>query len=141
MGLQGVWEKSMRGVNKVILVGNLGQDPDRKFLQNGTAVTNLSIATNESWKDKQTGEQKERTEWHRVVMFDRLAEIAADYLHKGSQVYIEGKLQTRKWQDKDGNDRWTTEIRAHEMQMLGGKGGRGSAPAEEGEPFNDNVPF
>src|SRR5690606_26165424 len=97
--------------------------------------------TNESWKDKQTGEQKERTEWHRVVMFDRLAEIAADYLHKGSQVYIEGKLQTRKWQDKDGNDRWTTEIRAHEMQMLGGKGGRGSAPAEEGEPYNDSVPF
>ncbi len=94
-----------RGVNKVIVVGNLGQDPDTRYMPSGSAVTNLRIATNESWKDKQTGEQKERTEWHSVAMFGRLAEIAAEYLRKGSQVYIEGKLRTRKWQDKDGNDR------------------------------------
>jgi single-strand DNA-binding protein len=114
-----------RGINKVILVGNLGADPETRYMPSGTAVTNLSVATSESWKDKQTGEQNERTEWHKVVMFDRLAEIAAEYLRKGSQVYIEGKLQTRKWQDRDGNDRWTTEIRANEMQMLGGRGGGG----------------
>ncbi len=104
-----------RGINKVILVGNLGADPETRYMPSGSAVTNLSVATSESWKDKQTGEQNERTEWHKVVMFDRLAEIAAEYLRKGSQVYIEGKLQTRKWQDRDGNDRWTTEIRASEM--------------------------
>jgi single-strand DNA-binding protein len=116
-----------RGINKVILVGNLGADPETRYMPSGSAVTNLSVATSESWKDKQTGEQTERTEWHKVVMFDRLAEIAAEYLRKGSQVYIEGKLQTRKWQDRDGNDRWTTEIRANEMQMLGGRGGAGGS--------------
>ncbi len=117
-----------RGVNKVIIVGNLGNDPDTRYMPSGQAVTNLSVATNESWKDKQSGEQKERTEWHRVAMFGRLAEIAAEYLRKGSQVYIEGKLRTRKWQDQNGNDRWTTEIIADEMQMLGGRTGAG-APA------------
>ncbi len=142
-----------RGINKVILVGNLGADPETRYMPSGTAVTNLSVATTESWKDKQTGEQKDRTEWHKVVMFDRLAEIAAEYLRKGSQVYIEGKLQTRKWQDRDGNDRWTTEIRANEMQMLGGRGGGGAgAPAGGGGPtsaapepgpddFDDDIPF
>ena len=114
-----------RGINKVILVGNLGQDPETRYMPSGAAVTNFTVATNESWKDKQTGEQKERTEWHRVAMFNRLAEIAAEYLRKGSQVYIEGKLRTRKWQDKDGQDRYTTEIIADEMQMLGGRGGAG----------------
>ena len=99
-----------RGINKVIVVGNLGADPDTRYMPSGGAVTNLSIATSESWKDKQTGEQKERTEWHKVAMFGRLAEIAAEYLRKGSQVYIEGKLRTRKWQDRDGNDRYTTEV-------------------------------
>jgi len=99
-----------RGVNKVILVGNLGQDPDTKYMPSGSALTNISVATTDSWKDKQTGEQVEKTEWHRVVMFDRLAEIAGEYLKKGSQVYIEGKLQTRKWQDKEGNDRYTTDV-------------------------------
>jgi single-strand DNA-binding protein len=114
-----------RGINKVIIVGNVGGDPETRYMPSGSAVTNLTIATNESWKDKQTGEQKERTEWHRVAMFNRLAEIAAEYLRKGSQVYIEGKLRTRKWQDKSGNDRYTTEIIADEMQMLGGRGGGG----------------
>ena len=114
-----------RGINKVILVGNVGGDPETRSMPNGTTVTNLTIATNESWKDKQTGEKRERTEWHRVAMFNRLAEIAAEYLRKGSQVYIEGKLRTRKWQDKSGNDRYTTEIIADEMQMLGGRGGSG----------------
>ena len=114
-----------RGINKVIIVGNVGGDPETRYMPSGSAVTNCTVATNESWKDKQTGEQKERTEWHKVVMFDRLAEIAAEYLRKGSQVYIEGKLQTRKWQGKDGQDRYTTEIRANEMQMLGGRGGAG----------------
>ncbi len=150
-----------RGINKVILVGNLGQDPETRYMPSGGAVTNFTLATNESWKDKQTGEQNERTEWHKVVMFDRLAEIAAEYLRKGSQVYIEGKLQTRKWQDRDGNDRWTTEIRASEMQMLGGRGGAGggsfgggggggggsqksggSAPPQPGpDDFDDDIPF
>ena len=114
-----------RGINKVIIVGNVGGDPETRYMPSGSAVTNLTIATNESWKDKKTGEQKERTEWHRVAMFNRLAEIAAEYLRKGSQVYIEGKLRTRKWQDKSGNDRYTTEIVADEMQMLGGRGGSG----------------
>ena len=114
-----------RGINKVILVGNVGGDPETRYMPSGSAVTNLTIATNETWKDKQTGEKKERTEWHRVAMFNRLAEIAAEYLRKGSQVYIEGKIRTRKWQDKEGQDRYTTEIIADEMQMLGGRGGAG----------------
>jgi single-strand DNA-binding protein len=116
-----------RGVNKVILVGTLGKDPETRYMPSGSAVTNLRIATNEQWKDKQTGEQQERTEWHSIAMFGRLAEIAAEYLRKGSQVYVEGKLRTRKWQDKEGKDRYTTEIVADEMQMLGGKGGGASA--------------
>jgi single-strand DNA-binding protein len=112
-----------RGINKVILVGNLGQDPETRAMPSGKAVTNVRIATSDSWRDKQTGEQKEQTEWHTVVFFDRLAEIAAEYLKKGSQIYVEGRLRTRKWQDKSGNDRYTTEIVANEMQMLGGRGG------------------
>jgi single-strand DNA-binding protein len=112
-----------RGINKVILIGNLGQDPETKAMPSGTTVCNLRLATSESWKDKQTGETKEQTEWHTVAMFGRLAEIAGEYLRKGSQVYIEGRLRTRKWQDKNGNDRYTTEIVANEMQMLGGRGG------------------
>jgi single-strand DNA-binding protein len=142
-----------RGVNKVIVVGNLGQDPDNRYMPSGAAVTNLRIATNESWKDKQTGEQKDRTEWHSVAMFGRLAEIAAEYLRKGSQVYIEGKLRTRKWQDKDGNDRYTTEIIADEMQMLGSNRAGSGAPATSDSPptstppqssendFDDDIPF
>jgi len=146
-----------RGINKVILVGNLGADPETRYMPSGSAVTNLSIATSESWKDKQSGEQKDRTEWHKVAMFNRLAEIAAEYLRKGSQVYIEGKLRTRKWQDKNGQDRWTTEIVADEMQMLGGRGGSGggsapmsssddsgssSAPPQPGpDDFDDDIPF
>lgn len=114
-----------RGINKVILIGNVGGDPETRYMPSGTAVTNITVATNESWKDKQTGEQKERTEWHRVEMFNRLAEIAAEYLRKGSQVYIEGKLRTDKWQDKSGQDRYTTKIIADQMQMLGGRGGGG----------------
>ena len=116
-----------RGVNKVILVGNLGQDPEVRYMPNGNAVTNISVATSESWKDKNTGADQEKTEWHRVVMFRRLAEIAGEYLRKGSKVYIEGKLQTRKWQDQQGQDRYTTEIVADQMQMLDSRGG-GTAP-------------
>lgn len=113
-----------RGINKVILVGNLGNDPETNFLPSGGAVTNISIATSESWKDKNTGQQQERTEWHRVVFFNRLAEIAAEYLRKGSKVYVEGSLRTRKWQDKQtGQDRYTTEIVGAEMQMLDSRGG------------------
>ncbi len=115
-----------RGINKVILIGNLGQDPDVKYMPNGGAVANVTVATSESWKDKNTGEMQERTEWHRVVFFRRLAEIAGEYLKKGSKVYIEGKLQTRKWQDQSGNDRYTTEIIANEMQMLDSRGAGGS---------------
>ena len=130
-----------RGINKVIIVGNLGGDPDTKYMPSGSAVTNLTVATNESWKDKQTGEQKDRTEWHKVAMFGRLAEISAEYLRKGSQVYIEGKLRTRKWTDKSGNDRYTTEIIADEMQMLGGRGGgSGGAPAMGGPPQSSPAP-
>jgi single-strand DNA-binding protein len=114
-----------RGINKVILIGNLGQDPEVKYMPNGGAVANVTVATSESWKDKNTGEQKENTEWHRVVFFRRLAEIVGEYLKKGSKVYIEGKLQTRKWQDQQGNDRYTTEIVANEMQMLDSRGGGG----------------
>lgn len=147
-----------RGVNKVILIGNVGQDPETRYMPNGKAVTNLRVATSESWKDKQTGEQREQTEWHTIVMYDRLAEIAAEYLKKGSQVYVEGSLRTRKWQDKEGKDRFTTEVIAREMQMLGGRGGTGggegraparspaaaedrpAAPAAE-EGFDDDIPF
>jgi len=150
-----------RGINKVILVGNLGADPETRYTPSGTAITNLRIATTESWKDRQTGEQVEKTEWHRVVMFDRLAEISAEYLKKGSQVYIEGQLQTRKWQAQDGSDRYSTEIRARDMQMLGGRpgagapamgggsqgggasqgGGGGGAPASSEPVLDDDIPF
>lgn len=146
-----------RGVNKVILVGNLGKDPDVRYMPSGSAVANVTLATSESWKDKQTGEKQERTEWHNIAFFGRLAEIAGEYLKKGSQVYVEGSLRTRKWQDKSGNDRYTTEIIASEMQMLGSRGG-GSAPAPAGAPsrteskpaggggsgsseFDDDIPF
>ena len=114
-----------RGINKVILVGNLGQDPETRFMPSGGAVTNVSIATSESWKDKNSGQQQERTEWHRVVFFNRLAEIAGEYLKKGSKVYVEGSLRTRKWQDQSGQDKYTTEIVASEMQMLDSRGGAG----------------
>jgi single-strand DNA-binding protein len=149
-----------RGINKVILVGNCGKDPETRYMPSGGAVTNITLATSEGWKDKQTGEQKERTEWHNVVFFNRLAEIAGEYLRKGSQVYVEGSLRTRKWQDKNGQDRYTTEIVASEMQMLGSKGGGGDsyAPAQSSssssssrkpEPagamvddsFDDDIPF
>ena len=151
-----------RGVNKAILIGNLGNDPDIRYTASGAAVANISLATAETWRDKETGEQQERTEWHRVVFFNRLAEIAGEYLKKGSQIYVEGRLQTRKWQDKDGIDRYTTEIVANEMQMLGGRGGGGgqnkpgnnydqSPPAkDEGgsrpakkpdDDFDDDIPF
>jgi len=144
-----------RGVNKVILIGNLGADPETRYMPSGAAVTNIRLATSESWRDKQTGEQTERTEWHRVAFFNRLAEIAGEYLRKGSQVYIEGRIRTRKWQDRDGNDRYTTEIIADEMQMLGSRGGAGGQPsagpsrsrpapepatAGSGEP-DDDIPF
>lgn len=152
-----------RGVNKVILVGNLGRDPEVRYSPNGQAVANVTIATSESWKDKTSGEKQERTEWHRIVFFGRLAEIAGEYLKKGAQIYVEGRLQTRKWQDKDGHDRYTTEIVASEMQMLGSRGGAGmpSEPAMESAPagpssgsgarsgakaaagadFDDDIPF
>jgi single-strand DNA-binding protein len=112
-----------RGINKVILIGNLGADPETRAMPSGMTVANIRVATSENWKDKQSGENKERTEWHNVVFFNRLAEIAGEYLHKGSKVYIEGSLRTRKWQDKSGNDRYTTEIIANEMQMLDSRGG------------------
>ena len=111
-----------RGINKVILVGNCGQDPETRFSSSGAAITNISLATSETWKDKQTGQQQERTEWHKVVFFNRLGEIAGEYLKKGSKVYIEGSLRTRKWQDKEGQDRYTTEIVGNEMQMLDSRG-------------------
>ncbi|RLA35815.1 MAG: single-stranded DNA-binding protein [Gammaproteobacteria bacterium] len=114
-----------RGINKVILIGNLGADPEVRYTTSGGAVANLRLATSESWKDKQTGENREQTEWHRVVMFGRLGEIAGEYLKKGSKIYIEGRIQTRKWQDRDGNDRYTTEIVSNEMQMLDGRGESG----------------
>jgi single-strand DNA-binding protein len=119
-----------RGINKVILIGNLGQDPEVRSMPSGGAVANLRIATSESWRDKQSGEMKEQTEWHTVVLFGRLGEVAGEYLKKGSQVYVEGRLRTRKWQDKTGNDRYTTEIVGNEMQMLGGRGGGGGMAAE-----------
>ena len=148
-----------RGVNKAIIVGNLGQDPEVRYTASGTAVTNVSVATTDSWKDRQSGERQERTEWHRVVFFSPLAEIAAEYLKKGSQVYIEGRIQTEKWQDKDGNDRWTTKIVARDMKMLGSRGGGdiqgGPAPDSSSAPessgggssgfsdseFDDDIPF
>ena len=160
-----------RGINKVILFGNLGKDPETRYMPSGGAVANLAIATSESWKDKNTGEMQERTEWHRVVCFNRLGEIAGEYLRKGSKVYIEGSLRTRKWQGQDGQDRYTTEIVANEMQMLDSRGGGGSseyagagagsrsgapapqrpaagggggAPAPAGDPdggFDDDIPF
>ena len=147
-----------RGVNKVILVGNLGKDPEVRYSPSGSAMANVTLATTESWKDKQTGEKQEKTEWHRVVFFNRLAEIVGEYLKKGSQVYVEGRLQTRKWQGQDGQDRYTTEIVASEMQMLGGRtgggtsdwsasqdsGDGGSASASSSPPaddFDDDVPF
>jgi len=115
-----------RGINKVILIGNLGRDPETRYMPSGGAVTNVTLATSDTWKDKNTGEPQERTEWHRVVFFNRLGEIAGEYLKKGSKVYVEGSLRTRKWQGQDGQDRYTTEIVASEMQMLDSKGG-GSA--------------
>jgi len=153
-----------RGINKVILIGNLGADPETRAMPSGTTVANLRVATSESWRDKQTGEQQERTEWHRVAFFGRLAEVAGEYLRKGSQVYIEGSLRTRKWQDKQGNERYSTEIIGNELQMLGGRGGAGgagAAPVSAGagsasppsyaeesagggsrsEEFDDDIPF
>jgi single-strand DNA-binding protein len=151
-----------RGVNKVILVGNLGADPETRSMPSGTTVTNIRIATSESWKDKASGAQQEKTEWHSVALFGRLGEIAAEYLRKGSQVFVEGKLRTRKWQDKQGNDRYSTEIIADNMQMLGARGGGtaaggaerggGAAPREDfdqtppaasggKEDFDDDIPF
>lgn len=125
-----------KGVNKVILVGNLGQDPEVRYLPNGGAVTNITLATSESWRDKQTGETKEVTEWHRVVLFGKLAEVAGEYLRKGSQVYIEGQLKTRKWQDQSGQDRYTTEVLVNvggTMQMLGGRQGGNQVGQNSGQ--------
>jgi single-strand DNA-binding protein len=151
-----------RGVNKVILIGNLGADPEMRYTANGSAVTNIRLATTDSWRDRQTGEQQERTEWHRVVMFNKLAEIAGEYLKKGSKAYIEGRLQTRKWQGQDGQDRYTTEVVANDMQMLDSRGGGGGGfggdqPASQSQPepaqsggggfsgpaddFDDDIPF
>jgi len=127
-----------RGVNKVILVGNLGADPETRYTASGSAITNIRIATTESWRDKTSGEQQERTEWHRVVFFNRLAEIAGEYLRKGSQVYVEGTLRTRKWQDQGGQDRYTTEVVANEMQMLGGRAGDNQDRSIQGGGFRDN---
>ena len=123
----------MASVNKVILVGHLGKDPETRYMPNGDAITNATLATSESWKDKQTGEKKEQTEWHRLVFYRKLAEIAGQYLRKGSLIYIEGSLKTRKWQDKDGQDRYTTEITVNEMTMLGGRGDAGGGQSS-GEP-------
>lgn len=142
----------MPSVNKVILVGNLCADPETRYMQNSDAVTNIRLATSESWKDKQTGEKKEITEFHRVVFYRKLAEIVGKYLKKGSSVYIEGRIRTRKWQDKEGQERYTTEIEANEMQMLGGKQSGESAPSQpqrnaQGAPrtsienMDDEIPF
>jgi single-strand DNA-binding protein len=157
-----------RGVNKVILVGNVGQDPETRYMPNGNAVTNISLATSETWKDKNTGEQQERTEWHRITFYQRLAEIVAEYVKKGSKLYVEGRLQTRSW-EQDGVKRYTTEIIANEMQMLDSKGGSGGgsgggssynqdsgysapsnrgqsqpatqAPADDSSAYDDDIPF
>ena len=139
----------MAGVNKVILVGRLGKDPEVRYTPNGVAIANFSIATSEEWKDKDTGEKQERTEWHRIVAWRRLGEICGEYLHKGSQIYIEGRLQTREWEDRDGNKRYTTEIVAQNMQMLGkpSREGRAESPEESyptEEPISipdDDIPF
>ncbi|HHO67964.1 MAG TPA: single-stranded DNA-binding protein [Gammaproteobacteria bacterium] len=147
-----------RGVNKVILIGHLGRDPEVRYMPSGGAVCNVTLATTDSWKDKQSGEQKERTEWHNLVFYGRVAEIAGEYLRKGSQVYVEGRLQTRKWQDKEGRDRYTTEIIVNDMQMLGSRsggsagfgdsGGQSRAPAQSqaapaaaADDFDDDIPF
>jgi single-strand DNA-binding protein len=148
----------MASVNKVIIVGNLGADPETRYLPSGEAVTNIRVATTDRWKDKQSGEMKEATEWHRIAFFGRLAEVAGEYLKKGSQVYVEGALRTRKWQDKDGQDRYSTEIRADVMQMLGRREGGGEArtqpametkaaepkakkPAGKFDDLEDDIPF
>jgi len=126
----------MASVNKVIIVGNLGRDPETRYMPNGEAVTNIAVATTESWKDKNTGEKKELTEWHRITFYRKLAEIAGQYLKKGSQIYVEGRLQTRKWQDKEGVERYTTEIIADTMQMLGGRQGAGGGGGmDEGSSY------
>ena len=150
-----------KGINKVILVGTLGKDPEVKYMPSGGAITSVSLATSESWKDKVTGEKKEVTEWHRVVFFNKLAEIAGEYLRKGQQVYVEGSLRTRKWQGQDGQDRYTTEIVASDMQMLGGRASNGESqatsqpqsppqrqdsnasqrPSRSFEDFDDCIPF
>lgn len=154
-----------RGINKVILVGNLGSDPEVRYMPSGGAVANVNVATSESWKDKETGDMKEQTEWHRVVFFNRLGEIAGEYLRKGSKIYVEGSIRTRKWQDQNGQDRYTTEIVGREMQMLDSKGAgaaMGGAPSagasnkapsspaaapsaptapEMADDFNDDIPF
>ena len=152
-----------RGINKVILIGNLGNDPDVRYTSGGSPIANVSLATSESWRDKETGDMQERTEWHRVVFFSRLAEIVSEYLRKGSKVYVEGRLQTRKWQDRDGNDRYTTEIVANEMQMLDSRGAteefagasapvrkqaatkapvqQENSPGNGGEFVDDDIPF
>ncbi|MEY3664164.1 MAG: single-stranded DNA-binding protein Ssb [Pseudomonadota bacterium] len=124
----------MASINKVILIGNLGRDPETRYSPNGGAICNVSIATTRSWKDKTSGERREETEWHRVVFYDRLAEIAGEYLRKGRPVYVEGRLQTRKWQDKEGVERYTTEIIATEMQMLGSREGGGAGEMDSGAP-------
>lgn len=136
-------------INKVIILGNLGKDPESKHTANGTSVSNFSVATSETWKDKSTGERKEATEWHRVVAFGRTAEVVNEYLTKGSKVFVEGKIQTRKWQDKEGNDRYTTEILANNIKMIGGKSESGSqqaqppqqAPQQAPDFLDDDVPF
>ncbi len=126
-----------RGINKVILVGNLGRDPETRYTPSGSAITNITVATSESWKDKQTGDQQERTEWHRVTFFGRLAEVASEYLKKGEQVYIEGKIRTDKYQDKEtGQDKYSTSIIANEMQMLGSRGGSGGASAGPADDYS-----
>lgn len=125
-----------RGINKVILVGNLGNDPDVRTTAAGAKIANISLATTDSWTDKQTGQKQDRTEWHRIVFFNRMAEIVEQYLTKGSQVYVEGRLQTRKWQDQNGQDRYTTEIVANDMQMLGGRGGAGGGGFESTAPMD-----
>jgi single-strand DNA-binding protein len=136
---------AQRGVNKVILIGRLGKDPEMRYMPNGNAVANFTMATSEAWKDKNTGEQAEKTEWHRIVAFRKLAEIIGQYVKKGSMIYIEGKLQTRKWQDQSGQDKYTTEIIADQMQMLGDKGQQTApkqeAPQPSADPFDDSIPF
>ncbi len=128
-----------KGINKVILIGNLGKDPEVRYMPNGNAVANVTLATSESWKDKNTGETQEHTEWHRVVFFRRLGEIVGEYCKKGSKIYIEGKLKTRKWQDKNGQDRYTTEIVADQMQMLDSRGG-GTASFDNNRPAQNSAP-